>query len=281
MSFPVILRIPKVKALSIAFAIVIVTAPRVQAATTGFDIVLSVEAVFPEARPAFFRAEQIWESLIVGYRDTVSSTVLSIDAAVEPIDGTGGTLGTGSFSSVDAGLEFNFLYARSGRMRFDSADMEALLANDLLEDVVLHEMGHVIGFGTLWNETGLFQELYTRGSGQYTGASALAAYRRDFDSSAMFVPVELEGGPGTADVHWNEEDFANETMTGFISGPSYISTVTLGSFADIGYVVVPEPSSFSFLFLVFGILGSCRRTRRAKSRSNSQRRLSVLRCSAH
>lgn len=37
-----------------------------------------------------------------------------------------------------------------GLMRFDIADLSNLEASGELADVVLHEMGHVLGYGVLW-----------------------------------------------------------------------------------------------------------------------------------
>jgi hypothetical protein len=143
-------------------------------------------------------------------------------------------------------------------MQFDSADLAGLQSSGLLYDVILHEMAHVLGIGTLWSSSAVgvpgFQELYVSGTGQYTGANALAAWRTEFNQpSATFVPVELGGGAGTANAHWNEvngggsntgfvsnitgRDFRFELMTGWLDGPTYISSVTMGSFQDLGYIV--------------------------------------------
>jgi hypothetical protein len=36
-------------------------------------------------------------------------------------------------------------------MSFDTADLDRMEADGCLQDVILHEMGHVLGFGTLWS----------------------------------------------------------------------------------------------------------------------------------
>ena len=36
-------------------------------------------------------------------------------------------------------------------MSFDTADLARMEADGSLTDVILHEMGHVLGFGTLWS----------------------------------------------------------------------------------------------------------------------------------
>jgi hypothetical protein len=121
----------------------------------------------------------------------------------------------------------------------------------------------VIGFGTLWTLNGL----YVDGSGQYTGANALATYRTEFNQpAATFVPVELGGGSGTANGHWNEvdggggntgivdslnRDMKNELMTGWLNSPTFVSLTTINSFKDLGYVVsaVPEPGVMAMWLL--------------------------------
>ena len=173
-------------------------------------------------------------------------------------------------------------------MSFDSADVAALETAGTWEAVILHEMAHVIGIGTLWSSSGVglpgYQELYVDGTGQYTGATGLAAYQQEFvgQESATFVPVELGGGGGTANGHWNEGDGGFATgitrisdgqdmnlmlMSGWLNGGSYISDTTLGSFEDMGYNTtlvlnaVPEPSSA--LLMLAGFMGISLHRRRA------------------
>jgi hypothetical protein len=86
--------------------------------------------------------------------------------------------------------------------------------------------------------------LYTNGTGQYTGVNALNAYKQEFDPNAGFVPVELDGGVGTADGHWDETwaGGTSDLMTGYIEGATTFSLTTLYSFVDLGYVVDPNSS---------------------------------------
>jgi uncharacterized protein (DUF2141 family) len=73
---------------------------------------------------------------------------------------------------------------------------------------------------------------------RFTGPVATAQYNAIFGRSEAGVPVENEGGPGTHDEHWRESVFASELMTGFVDAPpNPISRVTVGSLADLGYVV--------------------------------------------
>src|SRR5690606_3571755 len=76
----------------------------------------------------------------------------------------------------------------------------AYLGLNYLDDILAHEIGHALGIGTLWVANGL----YVPGSGEYRGQHALRAYRAEFDPHATAVPVELAGGSGTRDLHWNQ-----------------------------------------------------------------------------
>ena len=55
------------------------------------------------------------------------------------------------------------------------------------------------------------------------------------------IPVEQDGGSGTAGSHWDEETFDNELMTGYINdGSNPFSAMSAASFADLGYVLAPD-----------------------------------------
>jgi hypothetical protein len=97
-----------------------------------------------------------------------------------------------------------YLLTATGTMQFDSADAATMYNAGTLDDVILHEMGHVIGLGTLWTYTG-YQNMYTSGSGRYNGALGNSAYARELTSPpTTYIPVELGGGAGTANGHWDE-----------------------------------------------------------------------------
>ncbi|MBT8044522.1 MAG: PEP-CTERM sorting domain-containing protein [Verrucomicrobiae bacterium] len=224
----------------------------------------------------FNDAVNTWESYITGYQPSVTGlTGITIDASGPAIDGAFNVLG----SAGPTGGTFNggYVLTTTGKMEFDSADLSRLENDGELDEVILHEMGHVLGIGTWWNafeNNGFGQDLYTNGTGQYTGANALAQYQTNVDPTATFIPVELDGGGGTANGHWNESldnfrtenvagnvgdpdpgdgapaltitnvnspQFGNslddELMTGVLSPNTYISNITLGSFEDLGYTV--------------------------------------------
>jgi hypothetical protein len=202
---------------------------------TSYDI-LVVYSGSSRYKPAFDAAEARWEQIITGEIPDVSTSQwgliddLRIDALIEAIDGVGNVLG----SAGPDGLRSDSLLPYHGVMRFDSADIENLFVAGQLADVILHEMGHVLGIGTIW------EELEFQNGAEYTGPNALAEYRTlTGNPNAAFVPVETDGGPGTAFGHWDEEIFDNELMTGFLNSgvPNPISRMTIGALKDFGYGV--------------------------------------------
>lgn len=229
----------------------------------AFDINLNLSGFNTSQQSLIYDAEAYWESVIVEYQSGITITSLDITMALTEIDGEYGTLGTGG---PTGGLwEGGFLVATDGAITFDSADIDRLTTEQLYS-VILHEMAHVIGFGTLWTQNGV----YVEGSGQYTGAAALAAYQAEFDPSATYVPVELGGSEGTANGHWDEDDngisdtgitdlsgndMRYELMTGWLNTPVFVSDTTLASFEDIGYVLAQVPVPSSIFLLLSGLLG--------------------------
>lgn len=208
-----------------------------------FDINLNFTGGLSTSQQQVFQdAENFWETHIIGYSNTVPDFSLDIDASGENIDGTGNVLGSaGPTTGTTFGDHF---YALTGQMRFDTADLNNMESNNTLYSVIVHEMAHVIGFGTLWT----YNNIYDTGTGQYTGAAATAAYQQEFDSNASFVPVELDGGAGTADGHWDETwaGPSSDIMTGYLESTVTISNTTMAAFEDLGYVVAynsqPEPN---------------------------------------
>ncbi len=163
-----------------------------------------------------------------------------IDADGVRIDGPGGILGQAG--PVDLRPD-SFLPA-TGVMSFDSADLAQMEADGSLVSVIVHEMGHVLGFGTLFDRLGLII-----GAGgadpEFTGQNATREYAALLGSGASprTVPLANVGGAGTRDGHWREEVFADELMTGFLDiGTNPISRMTIGAFEDLGYSVDYAPA---------------------------------------
>ena len=186
----------------------------------------------------FETAASRWAQVIMGdvpdlYNVGFFIDDLMIDASAIPIDGVNNILGWSGPTVLRAG---SYLPAQ-GMMQFDTADLANMESNGSLSDVILHEMGHVLGLGTIWSDLGLLTGAGTTNP-QFTGASATAEYNQIFGLTSTSVPVENTGGSGTRDSHWRESVFDNELMTGWLNGSTRpLSRVTAGSMQDLGYTV--------------------------------------------
>lgn len=213
---------------------------------------------------AYDAAEAKWEAVIIGdLPDTpvsrpagtctstnpINETIddLVIFVTLEVIDGPGGVLGSAGPCLIRSGSNLPL----AGSMRFDIADLSTLEGNGLLDEVILHEMGHVLGIGTLWPTLGLLVD--PAGAGgldpHFIGADATVAFNAAGGAGYVGnkVPVEDGGGSGTQDGHWRESVFDTELMTGWIDFASNeLSLVTVESLDDMGYTIDPgQADSYS------------------------------------
>src|SRR5690606_30052468 len=120
-------------------------------------------------------------------------------------------------------------------------DLEGLVGTQTLTDVIFHELGHVLGAGTLWDGFGCapgstrcrsFVEGQSGDDPTFTGPEAVREWRALGGTGN--VPIESEGGTGTELSHWRESVFDDEIMTGFIERRGVrnpLSRVTIASFA--------------------------------------------------
>jgi len=192
---------------------------------------------------AFKTAANRWSKVIVGdLPDVVVNGQVIDDVLIEAsgvaIDGPGGILGQAGpthLRPASAGAA-KFIPAK-GRMQFDTADLANMQANGTLGDVITHEMGHVLGIGTIWTQKGLLAGA-SGNNPTFTGTNAKKEYGTLKGTGPAAVPVENTGGPGTKNSHWRETVFRNELMTGFVAGPpNPMSRLTVASLKDLGYVV--------------------------------------------
>lgn len=195
-------------------------------------------------RSAFTKAADRWTRIIVGDLPRVRVDGEWIDdllilAQGVAIDGPGrilGQAGPSHLRAASAGAAA-FLPVK-GQMSFDTADLAKMASDGTLDDVIAHEMGHVLGVGTIWERKGLLRRPRTSNP-TFAGAGAMGEYRLLRGATRRRqVPVENTGGPGTADGHWRETVFRNELMSGFISGAGNpLSRLTAASLGDLGYQV--------------------------------------------
>jgi hypothetical protein len=197
---------------------------------------------------AFKAAADRWSRVIIGDLPSVQVDGEVIDDIVilaqgQAIDGPGSILGQAGptrLRPANAGASA-FLPAK-GKMAFDTADLKKMQTDGSLGDVITHEMGHVLGIGTIWSMKGLL-----KGAGgsnpTFTGKSSMKEYGVLRKGAAKAVPVENIGGGGTADSHWRESVFRNELMTGFVGAAGNpLSRLTAASLQDLGYQVNMDAS---------------------------------------
>ena len=202
----------------------------------------------PSQRAAFETAAARWQGLITKDKPSVTGTLplgrcvgglpdftgtvddIMIDVILQPIDGPGRILGSAGPCFVRNADDLPVY----GIMFFDTADLAFLESPgiELLDEVVVHEMGHVLGIGTLWN----FRRALRSPSLDYLGRHGNNQYAEI--GGVGPVPIENMGGPGTAGGHWRESIFRNELMTGFLNlGVNPLSRISAGTLRDLGYTV--------------------------------------------
>lgn len=235
----------------------------------------------PSQQAAFTAAATRWSQVVVGDlqpfsigsataaqcgADTPSRANVDdvhIFAVVEAIDGSGGILAQAGPCFIRPGTSTTPLLAVSGVMIFDVADANDLEAAGLFDETVLHEMGHVLGFGTQWGPEAfgfdMLRPTTCASQGYFRGVAARQPFLTASTTGLyprLIVPVEdnamLPCPGGTRDGHWKEEapTLDDELMTGFIEAagtPMPLSAFTAASLRDLGYTVndaVADPFTF-------------------------------------
>lgn len=202
---------------------------RVGTTSTPFEVSSCVDpaTTFDDATPV----NEVFDDLVIFVK-------------VEAIDGVGQVLGSAGpcLTRTITG------HTALGVMRFDSADLQNLFNNGRLTDVILHEMLHVVGVGTLWTAKGILADSSTP-TVRVTGPLAAAACVTDHGGSSVCagsaVPAEnclnlspsTVCGAGTRNSHWKESVFQTELMTGYSGATNPLSKMTIQNLADMGYVV--------------------------------------------
>jgi hypothetical protein len=245
----------------------------------AYRIELRYSSDFPARfKPAFEAAAQRWQSIITADVPDIGATIDPADCGVSGQTSLGGVddlviyAGIIAFDQNNPNLlgQAGPCYFRKtsfltivGTMAFVDNKMDGLLTANQLTDTVTHEMGHVLGIGTHWNNvpniaTGLGDSTQCGTSPEFIGVNAVREYRALGGTGN--ITIENQGGPGTCDGHWKESIFGAELMTGVLNDgvPNPLSRITLGSMQDLGYSVDLSKSN-AYSISAFG--GSTLRTR--------------------
>lgn len=231
-----------------------VTATTQVVATAGPSETFEIDFRFsdnvrPEFRAAFEAAAARWEAAIVAGNsdqpltlpgglygwtppfDGVVDDVL-IDVDTPYLDGPGSLLGQAGGYLIRPGGKQPYY----GIMQLDSADLDAQLASGKILDLVTHEIGHVLGIGGGFLLAGYVGD-FLGADPYFTGPAAVAAWQELGRGGRL--PLENQGGLGTAYVHWRESVFNRELMTGYQEawGSEPMSRVTIAALADLDYGV--------------------------------------------
>eukprot|EP00904_Undaria_pinnatifida_P013079 jgi/Undpi1/8901/HiC_scaffold_25.g11363.m1 len=210
-------------------------------ALDAFYIEVDYIGTWTDARKAVFdTAAARWSQVIThvpcgGTNDYPAGRLL-ISATLKEIDGTGGTLGSAGPTSIWNSCNTISLL---GAMTFDIDDIENMEDNGTFEGVIQHEMGHVIGVGTLWG-VGYGDCTTCRDDGDpaWTCPAALSEYYDIGGTDANIV--ETDGGTGTSCGHLDEDIFDDELMTGYVYLTMHMSKMTAAILDDLDYIVDPS-----------------------------------------
>lgn len=216
--------------------------PHVAAAVTRWEAVIRGDLSRDDIPRGYLGAQQC-----AGFGDVTNGTSVDdviILVNIAPIDGRGKILGQASPCLIRDNI-----LTEVGVLTLDVEDLAVYAGSQTLTDILFHEIGHILGFGTLWagfdcppsqGFTACWS--YLNGAGgadpRFSGPRAVAEWQALGGTGT--VPVENTGGSGTADGHWRETIFGNEIMTGFVSAlgaTNPLSRVTIASMEDLGYGV--------------------------------------------
>ncbi|BAU10079.1 type I secretion target GGXGXDXXX repeat protein domain protein [Leptolyngbya sp. NIES-3755] len=203
------------------------------------------------ARDAIAQAARFWEGVILGASAITRSNILSIALDGQSFNAQDGTADTGTLALSGPSLTLdaaNNLVITRGRSTLNLRRIAEFNSNPLyLRDIMIHELAHVFGFGTIWQP---LEFSFTDGSTLLAGKNWInrtnATYRADSyagwaygDLLGTFTPTAIPIEPQIF-FHWDESRFDTELMTPFAETPGTpmpMSSLTLGALRDLGWNV--------------------------------------------
>lgn len=215
-----------------------------------------------------------WESIITTKASHIVSMNLAIDISSLPVNVLGSASPTGYITDLNGNYVWDTgepINVTGGNITFNESAIEGMRdslrddGNSTLYYVVLHEIGHVLGIGTLWSYFDSLTETYVDLSDNnlnkilYTGTNAVREYRNYMKNQSLVgLPIEDDGGSGTAGGHPEEgfewgtslnnrfidgmlhDGLNDELMSGWSEGGTVVmplSRITIGFLDDMGFGV--------------------------------------------
>lgn len=228
--------------------------------SSKFKIAVNFTGGSPDDHAIVKMAAERWEQIIVGKTSTNEYDItmqITFDSNLD--DNILGQAGVMQYAYVNG----KYIPTR-GLMILSTKNWEqqkAAKKRDGLSNAyytVLHEMGHILGIGTMWHANKLLNN-----EGQYIGSSALREYRRICGNENIpCLPIENDGGGGTAGYHPEEglePNVSLDNRVGYVDGHKHslpgldkelmtgwaevdaeiepLSAISVGMLEDIGYEV--------------------------------------------
>ena len=163
----------------------------------------------------------------------ISTTGVVVSVVLDSLDGRAGGVLAAAGPCV---TRVNGTTAVIGIIQIDSLDVNRV-SDLVLENVLMHEFGHVLGIGTLWQrpdrQAVLIDGTSTSPTPSFLGLRAQAAYGVLRGGAPQPVPLDVGLG------HWERTRFLGEIMRFAVSGSerSPVSSVTVQALGDLGYGV--------------------------------------------
>jgi hypothetical protein len=191
----------------------------------------------PQMVDAVLEAAEFWENTITQSSFNGDHTLnIEVSGAVQ----AEGTLASATFTDYAIDANNNIMPTLGVANVNTDPNILASSSVDSFTRTMIHEFGHVMGIGTLWEANGLIDPT-TATYDANTNAGIVYGEILLGQNTPEAIPLTTGEGEGSDFSHWDEEIFDNELMTheaeslGVSSMP--LSLMTLASLQDIGWNV--------------------------------------------